>query len=163
MKLETIYIFGKDTAAIVCAECGRSKRMDVTRIKNIRVPRLVTCSCGATFQILFDRRRYYRKEVQLMGKYALKSVMEPEAFIVTDISQSGIRFQGLSKDLRDLQSIKGIDCGDIINTEFRLDNSARSLIRGKAVVRHISAGYVGADFLGPDEFMKRELGFYMMP
>jgi hypothetical protein len=163
MKTETIYIYGKDTAAITCEACGRSKRIDVSGIKNIRIPRRVNCPCGASFHVLFDRRRHYRKEVMLMGQYSKANRMEPEAILVTDLSQIGMRFQGLSRDLKEVEAIKGLNQGDVLYAEFRLDNNAKSLIRSKAIVRHVYKGCVGADFSGNDEHIKRELGFYMMP
>jgi hypothetical protein len=163
MRIETIYIFGKDRTDIVCDDCGKSRTVDVSKLANIRAPRKVNCPCGSTFKILFDRRQYYRKDVSLMGVYSHGNSFEPDAMLITDVSQTGIRFQGLSKELRDLTEIKDLNIGDILNMEFRLNNSYKTPIRSRIVVRHNFKGTVGADFYKVEEHIRKELGFYLMP
>jgi hypothetical protein len=163
MRTEKVYVVGKDAATIICMDCWRSKAIEVSGIKNFHLPHRVNCPCGATFRVLFDRRRHYRKIVRLFGKYSTSDSNGSEAMLVKNLSQSSVGFQALTKDLEEREEIKDIKPGDFLHIDFMLDNQERFPMRTKVLVQSVDKGHIGAEFYNLDDHTKKELGFYIMP
>lgn len=153
-KIKKIPVGADGEALVHCDACGRTKKIsgvhETYAGKSVRVK----CSCGAVFQVLFERRRYYRKDVNLPGTYARAEVpgWEREMF-VEDLSLGGLSFRTVEPhSLRD---------GDIVKVRFRLNDTHGTWIHKSVVVRSVRDRTVGAEFVndGPPD---RALGFYLL-
>jgi len=161
MEDQRVYVIN-NKAAITCPKCGITKLVDTRRVKNRYIPFPVRCPCGSNFRVFFEKRRCFRKEVQLTGKYRKEDSAEALPMIVRNLSRQGVGFQVLTKDLKEADEAGKIECGDFLYIDFTLNNASSTLIRGKVVVRNISKGYIGAEFFQPDEHVKKELGFFFL-
>jgi hypothetical protein len=76
------------------------------------------------------------------------------SMIVEDLSFSGLGFRTRLKH--------NLQIGDIIDLRFVLDNTLRSEIVKKAIVRRIHDQFVGVEFCDLTAYDK-QLGYYLMP
>ncbi len=160
-EIQKVFISSEDTANFCCPQCNRTRTMDVSKYKKIKkaVRLKYKCKCGHSCSVILERRKGgRRKETELFGGYmcirAGESVHTGQV-VVKDVSISGIRFQ-LSLSDADLilemekEGSNGspLVVGDDVITEFRLDDTKRTTIKHKAIVRWISDRYVGIQFTG---------------
>ena len=147
VDMEMVYVDKRGIANVVCPVCEKSEHVDVSEISSSYVPREATCACGTTFVVLFEKRRHHRKEVNLPGVYWDKSDRNESGYmIVKNLSRSGIGFQVLSKDFKEMDGIDWIKPGVILHVEFRMKDKGRSVVHGDVVVRNTNRAYVGAEF-----------------
>jgi hypothetical protein len=113
----------------------------------------VSCKCGEMFRVEIEFRKYYRKSVKLPGKYIHLNSPKRGEMIVVDLSMIGLGFI--------TESPHGFQVGDHLEVHFQLDNSHRSEIRLKVVVRTLKDLFVGVE--RTDTLLCIEdLGFYLM-
>jgi hypothetical protein len=101
-----------------------------------------------------DRRRYYRKGVDLPGQYHNSRTDKHKKVQILDISFRGLKFT--ADELEDIQS------GDLLSVSFTLDNAKRSQIKRRVKVRYVNQDQAGTEFINPPEYDK-DLGFYLLP
>ena len=70
---------------------------------------------------------------------------------VKDLSAGGLKLQ--------INENHGCTAGDVINIEFHLDDTQRSFIKKKVIVRNIHKQTAGLEF-APTEAADKALGFY---
>jgi hypothetical protein len=163
MKKVIAYVSRKDTATIICVQCGKLKVFDVSRIADVYTPRRVNCPCGAVFEVLFEKRRHFRKGVRLSGTCRKTSSGNPQAISIRTLARTSIGFQIHCENLCELDEDQDIKTGDTLLVEFTLDNEPKTLIRGKVIVRNIAKSCIGAEFCSLDGHAQKQLGFYVMP
>ena len=155
--VEKVYITSKEMATFVCPQCQKSKTVNVSQYANLdKIVRVkVTCPCGHAYTSILEKRKKYRKETNLPGSY-LRIVDGKKIgnglMLVRDLSNTGMKLQ-----------INGEhDCavGDVLQVEFRLDDTHRTLVTKKVIIRNISGPYLGTE-LAPTEAMDKALGFYL--
>lgn len=155
MTVQKVYIGGKSEVSIICLKCGRERKIPLSKIPNITKPSRVKCNCGHVFNVVFERRSYYRKNTHLNGTFRRLTRSERSGKItVEDISKGGLGFK--------TSHINDIKKDDILELEFTLDNPKKTRIKVTAVVRNIDDDQVGVEFQSLDEHTQKELGFYMM-
>jgi len=148
------YVDENNMATVVCASCGRKRTVDATRFRGCTRGVRIKCTCSATFIVLFENRRYYRKNVKLKGEYFKGNpIREIGEIVVYDVSRTGIQF--ITRGKHDLR----ID--DIIKVTIVLDDRAGSVISQNVVVRRVKGAAVGAQFC--DANLCKTLAFYLMP
>lgn len=154
MELQKVYINEKDEATILCPTCGRKRTLIATKYKEHYKPVAVKCPCGVDFPIIFEKRRHYRKSVDLVGSYTL---IDPPGgsgeMSVKDISRSGVGFE----TDRDIQ----MEVNDIVKVKFILDDGNLTAISKNVIVRFAKGRRVGAKFC--DEDIGKPLASYLMP
>jgi hypothetical protein len=101
-----------------------------------------------------ERRRYYRKGVELPGQYHNSRTDRHKRVQILDISFRGLKFT--TDELEDIQP------GDALSMSFTLDNAKRSQIKRRVKVRYVKHDQVGTEFINPPEYDK-DLGFYLLP
>jgi len=153
MEMKKIYVNGNNEATIVCHSCGKWRRANVARYLGLNKPVKIKCSCEAVFSVTFEKRRFYRKEVNLYGTYSMHGMDEEEVFI-KDISRGGLGF---------MINRGTVEKGDTLSVEFVLDDKARSTISENVIVRSVRDGFIGVEFVNPCERTKKVLGFYLLP
>ena len=152
MKVKTIHVSANNEATIVCDSCGEWKTANVARYVNLDKPVKIRCSCKAVFSVIFEKRRFYRKKVNLYGTCSMHGIDEEHIFI-EDISSGGLGFK-INRGT--------VDKGDTLSVEFVLDDNARSTISENVIVRHVKDRFIGVEFVDPCEHTKKVLGFYLL-
>lgn len=154
-----IYVNENNRATFVCPKCQNTAVKDLTRyIERKKAPRLkAKCGCGHTYEVFLEKRKKFRKPVELAGSYTFTDVtIAPEAqmgsMTVTDLSYSGLRIK--------LQVPPLFNVGDMIVVEFRLNDANRSHIRKKVIVKNIKELSVGLAYADPQNH-DSVLGFYL--
>ena len=163
MSTETpqkIFLSDKNTASFKCPKCNVSKEADVSKYKTIAtsVTLKVKCPCGNTYAVTLERRKYYRKQIKLSGKfgfYPLAGNDQEGPMTVLDISKGGLKFKITESPL--------FRKGDILEVEFTLDNKNKTLIKKQVFVRNIKDNYVNVEFCSFDanESGDKDIGFYL--
>lgn len=154
MKEIKAYVAGKKEAEVICPTCGETQNCPLAEAQ-FHQPWEVECECGNSFRVLFERRNWYRKEVDFDG--ICFSRRDPAAGIpvrILNLSKTGIRF------LKDTG--KTLKPNDPVRLRFVL-RPRNDLIECDAIVGCVHEGAVGAKFLNLDLHAQKVLGFYLMP
>ena len=153
-----VYPTAANMATFVCPKCKNTKTVDVSRFADTRHVVKVNsrCSCGHTWTSVLEKRKQYRKSVNLAGTYALISngkTTDKGGMQVTDLSAGGVKFK--------LNFQRNFQVGDHLIIEFCLDDTKKTFIKKNVVVRNISDLYIGTSFRFTDPY-DPVLGFYLM-
>jgi hypothetical protein len=156
-KPETrVFINDQGQGSFICPACNKGAIRDLSEF--LQIPTVVRlkckCSCGSVYRVLVERRRHFRKPVNLVGMFFFQDNRgHPVKGLIKvhDISQSGIRFS--------VNSIPDFKVGDRLTIEFTLDDEDRSQIREAGTVRRIHTNIVGMTFNHTDHYGK--LGQYL--
>jgi len=159
MTLTKVFMNEENIATFVCPKCEKSKTSDVSKYKDIdqAVKIKVRCPCTNVYSVLLERRKYYRKEVNLPGTYKCSQKNLKGPMKVKDLSRFGLKFDAGSTHI--------VSAGDRISVEFTLDDSHKTVIQKDAVVRTVHDAIIGAEFRNVNDvsLADRRLGFYLMP
>ena len=156
---QKVYITPKQTAVFTCPICRNSKTADVSKIVNFEktLKIKVNCTCGHSFTSLLERRKYYRKEINLTGSF-VRFVSGKAAsrgnMVLKDLSLTGMKLEVFGNH--------NFSEGDILEVEFRLDDVKKTRIKKKVVIRNINNSCIGTSIL-KTEIEDKTLGFYLMP
>jgi len=154
MVVHKAYANEMNCATITCSQCGKVKVADVTPYVSHDGPVKVRCSCGYVFAFRIEKRKQYRKKVNLRGEYSrIEATKEKGTMIVEDLSRTGLQFRTSLKT--------DIQLNEIIKTRFVLDNSQKSVVIKNVVVRRVEDCCIGAEFC--DNRTDKDLAFYLMP
>lgn len=154
---QKVYITSKQMATISCPQCARSKTVDVSKYasldKMIKVN--VKCPCGHAYKAILEKRKQYRKEVNLAGTYVHFIDGQPRdrgLMTVKDLSTSGMKLQ--------LNVKQSFAIGDQLQVEFHLNDVHRTLIKKTVIIKNQREQFIGAE-LAPFETVDKALGFYL--
>ena len=157
---QKVYVTPNYTAVFECPQCKNSRSVDVSKFKKIEkeVKIKVNCPCGHSYPVILERRRHYRKPVNLAGTYLFLVPGGPakkKMLTVKDLSRSGLKIKVSEKP--------DFDVGDKVLVEFHLDDNRRSLIKKEAIVRTISDLHIGLEFssMNSSDPGDKALGFYL--
>ena len=155
--IEKVYITSQQMATFVCPNCEKSKTVNVSKYaeldKNVKVN--VKCPCGHMYTSILEKRKKYRKETNLHGLYIrIVDGKEVESGLmkVRDLSTTGMKLQ--------INDQHGCEVDDVIQVEFHLDDTQRSFVKKKVIIRNIKGTEIGTE-LAPTEAMDKALGFYL--
>jgi len=154
---EKVYITSKQMATFICPKCQKSKTINVSKYASLNkiVKVKVTCPCGYGYTSILEKRKKYRKETNLPGSFVhLVDGRQGGGGLMTvkDLSTSGLKIQ--------INSQHNFAVGDVILVEFTLDDSHRTVIKKKVIVRNIAGPKIGTEF-APTEAVDKALGFYL--
>jgi len=154
---EKVYITSKQMATFVCPKCQRSKTVNVSQYAKIEkiITVNVKCPCGYTYKAILEKRKRYRKATNLAGSYT-QIVDGRELYgglmTVKDLSTTGMKLQ--------INADHDCTVGDLIRVEFHLNDTQRTFISKKVIIRNINGAYIGTQF-APTEAINKALGFYL--
>jgi len=153
---ESLKVFLSDSGktTVKCPFCGKCHHTIVPKHFHNK-PVRGKCDCGEPFPVLFDSRKYYRKEVRLPGEY-WNTLGKKDLMTVTTLSFSGAGFEAGRLN-------PSINSGETIRLNFLLKNKDKIWIRSGALVRRVNGNQIGVDFMGMDEHQQKCLGFYLIP
>jgi len=152
---EKVFITDDNTATFACPKCKRHKTTDVTKYKHIEtsVRVKIKCPCGHAYDVILERRRYLRKNINLNGKFIYLKNDEAGGMTVTDISRYGLRLK--------LKFPYNFEVGDKLLLDFTLDDKQESFVSNKEViVRSVKGLSVGAEFAHTEHY--DSLGQYLL-
>jgi hypothetical protein len=107
------------------------------------------------FRVLVERRRDYRKNVNLLGmcRYLNDADLTEKLLIkVLDISRKGLQFS--------INDMPGFTVGDKVLADFRLDDINYTEIKVKGAVKRIRSKNVGIEITAIDR--PKKLAFYLI-
>lgn len=137
-----IFVNIENLAVFKCPQCGISRTVDMTKHQSHgkTIPTKCTCKCGHIFfvTVIMEKRKYYRKDTNLPGKFSTLKNEISGLMSVKNVSLSGLRFK--------LNEKKGLKVGDRVNVEFTLDDNQRSVIQKEAEIRSIKDLSIDAEF-----------------
>lgn len=154
-----VFLNSDHTATFVCPDCQKTRLADVSQfIATKSVVRLkAKCACGHAYKVFIDKRKKFRKQTRLTGtyKYASQESLSKEYtgdITVENLSHSGIRVK--------LHTMPRFKVDDILLIDFHLDDSNRSKICEKVIVRNIKGLYAGLEYVALKS-LNKDLGFYL--
>ena len=150
--MQKIYVEDSNKATIICSKCGFQKSVDVTKSKDTQKNLVYKCRCGEDYEVCIERRKEYRKDVELFGEYSIQTIGEKGDIIVRDLSMIGIRFECLNPH--------HISRDDTVKVKFKLDDPKRSEIKKSVKVVWVKDRIIGAYFIETKSY-KADLGFYL--
>lgn len=150
--METVYVDDTNQATIICPSCGFTKKIDTTKFRNTQKRVKAKCKCGEVFQVTFEFRKHYRKNVKLPGEYIVPGKAEKGEVIIRDLSLGGIRFESLRPHQ--------ISTDDTLEVKFKLDNPLRSEIYKLVKVKWVRDRIIGAQY-SETKLYEKDLGFYL--
>ena len=139
------------TATLVCPACGTLRQIAADRFRQGRHMIKVQCCCQQTFEVLFDFRRHYRKQVSLTGTYQI--IGEGGGIIyLNNISRGGVGFTvfGLHRIEKDQR----------LQIEFQLNDKKKTMLKKMVLVKSVHQNQIGCQFEDLTE-MEKDLGFFL--
>jgi len=110
------------------------------------------CTCGYTYNLLLEKRKYYRKETRLPGTYFFGKGEKP--MTVKDLSLTGLKFE--------VENEPDFMVGDKLFVEFHLDDTQKTQIKKQVIIKIISGLSIGAEFC-PEKGSDKAIEFYLIP
>ena len=158
MRSATVFVNDENMALIHCPHCDSIKQVPVSKFKGTKHTLKVKCACGEVFQVDLNFRKNLRKKTDLAGtchKASEHKSLSVECLIVN------LSFRGIGiKLLQPVNIVKGSQ----LVVSFVLDDTKKTLVERKLLVRHLEDNYIGGEFVDfeGDNFDKH-IGFYLMP
>ena len=98
MKARKIYYGEKGECPVICHHCGKVSKVDTNDVQPNQVVE-IKCGCQNSFQVQFEKRKYFRKDVKLTGTFQRifpRDKTKGKLFI-EDLSYTGIGCRLLAK------------------------------------------------------------------
>lgn len=151
MAIVKIHVRDDHTATLVCPACGSIRQIAADRFRQTRHTVKVQCRCQQTFEVLFDFRRHYRKQVNLTGTY---QIVGGGGGLITlnNVSRSGVGFT--------VSGLHRIEKGQRLQIEFNLNDKKKTFLKKLALVKSVRQNQIGCQFEDQAE-MERDLGFFL--
>lgn len=157
---QKVFISDQESVLFECPKCNVSKEADVTKFKKIEtsVTLKVKCPCGNEYSVTLERRKHYRKNTEISGKFSFLPLVGEDqkgTMIILDISKGGLRFR--------MTTLPLFKKGDLLEIEFNLDNKTNTFIRKQVSVRNIKDKIVNVEFcsFNSSENGDKAIGFYL--
>jgi hypothetical protein len=155
---QTVFISNNNSATFHCQQCGKFKTVDVSRYAATDKKIIVKCACvcGHQFRCRLEKRRQYRKDVDLKGRFVLLGEDGPQdvgELTVVNVSATGLKLK--------MSVPPTFSTGAKLLVKFNLDDSKRTSLEKRVVVSNASGLFVGVSFL-PNELGDPAVGFYLM-
>lgn len=158
---QSVYQRTDGMVELTCPYCGIQESVAIGRFKPLGIAIRVSCPCSKEFNVMLDKRRSYRKSVELEGYFSLSGDVGPDAagnsiwgpMVVKSLSKTGLQFSSSKAKL--------LQANNLLLLRFNLDNENKALIHKKARVISIKGNNVRCQFEGADSY-DITLGFYFM-
>ncbi len=151
---ERVFINSDNIATFICPECQKVRHANVAKIIGINKALRIKCQCkcGNKFEAILERRKFFRENIELNGMVFTGSEDHKFSVIVTDVSRAGLKLK--------LKANHNLAFGDELLIKFNLDNTEKTLISKKIIVRSISGLNLGVEFKSSEHYDK--FGSYLM-
>ena len=152
-----VYVRPDDTAVIACHNCGFQKNLPVGLYKESKTKKLkIKCGCKNVFAVVLEFRQYFRKDTNLNGTFINHSQKNKRGpIIVKNLSMIGMGFVSREKTKFTL--------GDEITVLFRLDDTEKTMIKRKVIVKNTHEDYVGCEIKKTSKYLRDgDFAVYLM-
>jgi hypothetical protein len=156
-------VFPRDDGLVLltCPHCGLQESISLDPFHTLGNALEVQCPCQKAFMAVLEKRRTFRKPVQLDGYFTVGQDDGTQSvdgiiwgpMVVKDLSKAGLRFSTEKSEL--------VHPGDLLTVRFNLDNSNKALIHKPARVISVTNQGIGCRFEGEDSY-DITLGFYFI-
>ena len=152
-----VFLNEKNEATFLCKNCGTGVTRELSKVIHAQTAIRIKCKCkcGNVFRVLVERRRDFRKSVNLLGMchYPNDSNLTQKRLIkVLDISRKGLQFS--------INDMPGFTVGDKVLADFRLDDINYTEIKVKGAVKRIRSKNVGIEITAIDR--QKKLTLYLI-
>ena len=154
-ELYTFYAGANETVKIICPKCGLFKNFAVAEFMAPYRGIKAKCTCGKIFRCAVEFRRYYRKTVNLSGKFINHRTGEEGMITIEGLSLGGIDFFNVSPEC-------ALAKDDVLDVSFYLDDAQNTFVQRQVKVKSVDPENIRAVFLQAQLYDK-ELGFYLLP
>jgi len=156
--IEKVYVTNTNMATFICPQCKKTLTVNVSKYAQMEQTVKVKskCSCGNKWTSVLEKRKQYRKSVNLPGIYQYivdGKEKDRGKLTITDISAGGVKLK--------LDVDRKLKTGHILNLEFKLDDSKQTLMKKTVIIRNASSPYFGAAFKDAGSY-DPVMGFYLM-
>lgn len=173
--MQKVYLDDNNVITVICPKCCKTKDIDATPfLKKQGLINLTFrfkcefCDCGhkdckeckesncSNINIInIDRRKFYRKKVNLSG-FLLAVNNKKHSIRVLDLSRTGLKTKTLAPH--------NIQVDQKLTVEFTLDDEKGTSVKKQLVVRKINNKVVDGEFIETDSYDKNDkaIGFYLM-
>lgn len=176
--MKKVYISSENTATLTCPHCEKTKVIDTAKYKRregiIKIKftfKCRQCYCGTEHAVgcdgtdckqghkmvaVLERRRHYRKKVNLPGK-VIDGLKNTALINIRDISKKGLLLQVVSP--------KTFEVGETLTVSFELDDPQQTKIEKKIVIRKmLPPDLLGVEFTSAETLIShsdKAVGFYL--
>lgn len=153
-----VYVNDDNTATFDCPKCHKTGIKDLTKYIQLKKNQLkVRCACGYAYEVFLEKRKKFRKQASLPGTYKYSandsdSQDHTGSMTVKDISYTGLRIK--------MSMMPRFKVGDTLFIEFRLDDTNRSQIKKKVIVKNMKGLSAGLAYASPQNH-DSVLGFFL--
>ena len=158
---EKFYVTSENKVVIKCPHCGKTKNLDSSQFTSQKreIKGKVKCPCGESFEFIVERRRNFRKQTNLPGKFKVIAPTSKRVFgnmVVKDISKTGVKILPVA-------NCNGISEGDTLLLQFRLNDKNETDIEVEVIIVNIINGHIGAKFAVTESYdpSMKAIGFYL--
>jgi len=175
--MKKLYLEDNNVVMVSCPQCKKSREIDATPF--LKKEGLVTltfrfkcnscdcghrdcsgckegdCSNGNTNIFTLERRKFYRKKVNLSGSIIVENDKR-YSILVLDLSRTGLRMKVLTPNT--------FQVDQNVLVEFFLDDAKETQILKQIVIRKTDKKVVDGEFLATDRYDHNDkvIGFYLM-
>jgi len=155
-NLIRVFLNEQKEGTFICPACNNGVIKHLGRFSNFQkaIRLKCRCNCGHVYRVLVERRRFFRKPVNLVGTYYYskgENNRKKGPIKILDISQSGLQFS--------INSMPEFSVGDRIIVEFKMGDRERSQIREMGTVKDIRSNKVGLQY---DASNLSDLGLHLI-
>lgn len=152
---ETFVVNADNMVTAICPECHHATDHDVTRFMEIdkSIKLKTRCrQCNHSFSFNLQRRKFFRKSVNLHGYCIVGGVQSRIPVRVVDLSQGGVKLK--------MYTYHHFKPGDTVLLEFQLDDRHGSWVCRDIFIRFIREMFLGVRFDSSEHYDK--LGPYIL-
>ncbi len=166
---ENVFVNKDNTACFVCPACNKAKILDISKYDYLKRAYIIKCKCpcGHVYSVKLEKRQYYRKKINVYGKYTKIRFNDKTkryerqhkgTVLIKSISRTGIRMSRL-------ETKSDLKVGDKLLLEFRIDDAKGTLIKKTASIVWIKHTDIGAEFDKTESFTPSDqaIAFYLLP
>lgn len=147
------YVNRDRRAYIICSGCSRARWVDAVPFLERSARARIRCTCGISFVVQFDQRKWYRKAVDIFGTYTHSGEGSPEYELhVLDLSMTGLCFEPDESDT--------VLVGDILQVRFAIPDSKRTRMVETVIVARVQDGIIGAAYCEVHK-ERKNYGFFL--
>ncbi len=165
IQVQNVNVKQDKPLVLSCPDCLLVREVPVEKYMGAKHFMTVKCTCGTTYGVNLNFRKYYRKGISIGGYYAAEDAnvgwadmgsvaTVPVNCRIKNISMGGLGFTALDK--------VRVQLGDTLKVKFTLDKDPPEIIEKKVTVRTIRDNYIGCEFSKESMYYDRTLGFYLM-
>ncbi len=150
-----VYVVENRNVCIICRNCGMEHSIELSDCMSSNTI-AIECKCHNKISAFVDRRKFYRKPVELTGIcYAPGDPEEGVLVKIFNISRTGMGFIKCGG--------KSLAKNELITIKFRLHASTNPITIRTSVINIYASDNIGTNIMELDQHTQKLLGFFLLP